>query len=213
MPVKNKIQNEENFELAIWDVVESIDYFESKLDIHNEEIVIITELSSRKKVEWLSSRYLLHIMSGRSIRGEFVKDNHGKPHLIDSQYHVSISHSRDKVAVIASPSIVGIDIQYFVNKIGRIQHKFVSEYEAKMIAADQEIEYLHIIWGAKEALYKCYGKRGLDFKKHIKINHFKIEETSGSFIGTVIKDDYNMRFDISYVLYNQYILVYAKESI
>mgnify|MGYP000285680516 FL=1 len=211
MPVKLKIHHQDDFHLVVWERREDEYYFHSKMPIFQDEEEIISKLSSRKKLEWLSSRYLLHLMSGRYDRAKFTKDIHGKPHLEDSDHHVSISHSHEMVAVIASKYLVGIDIQYRVEKIARIQHKFVSEREEKYLLPHDHITGLHIIWGAKEALYKAYGKRLLDFKKHIFIHDLKYEASKGSFKGSVSKDDYTKDFELFYKLFDQYIIVYAKE--
>ena len=212
MPLKLKLSKDHEVELAIWKVTEPHSYFENKLDIHAEEKEIISKLSGRKKLEWLASRYLLHIMSGRASRGEFVKDDHGKPHLQDSDYHVSISHSNQHICVIASPFLVGIDVQTYVSKISRIQHKFVSENEEQYLTKDK-IKGLHIIWGAKESLYKAYGKRGLDFKKHLFITDLEISSDSANFKGSVIKDNYSKKFNLTYHAFSEFILVYAKETL
>ena len=212
MPIELKICDAPEIELSIWRVTESESYFEDKLDIHKPEEEIIENLSSRKKLEWLSSRYLLHIMSGRASRGEFTKDIHGKPHLTDSDYHISISHSNNHISVIASKHLVGIDIQTYVSKISRIRHKFVSEEEDQYIDESDPIKALHIIWGAKESLYKAYGKRGLGFISHMRVWDLDAYHKTGTFKGKVTKDDYEKEFDLFYHIFDEYILVYAKES-
>ena len=211
MPLSFKMSWDPNLELSIWEVTESVDYFRSKLEIHDSEREIIEQQSHRKLLEWLSSRYLLHLMSGRKLRGKFTKDIHGKPHLEDSEYHISISHSHNLVAVVASRLLVGIDIQYFVSKIHRIQHKFVNKEELRNIPDDRMMEALHVIWGAKESLYKAYGKRSLDFKKHIHVHDLDLTEDQGTFTGVVSKGEYHKTFNITYRLSEKFALVYAKE--
>jgi len=212
VPLEYKILQEEEVDLGIWFLDEPESYFTSKLDIHEEERDLIENLSIRKRLEWLSSRYLLHIMSGRAARGRFTKDEHGKPHLEDSDYHISISHSNNHICVIASPLLVGVDIQTYVSKISRIQHKFVSTKEESMIIPDLANRSLHIIWGAKESLYKAYGKRGLDFIKHMEITDLDPRADHGRFKGLVSKGDYHRNFDLAYHAFEEYILVYATES-
>ena len=210
MPLIYNKEKTDTLELAVWQVTESVDYFSRKLYFHENEQTIVENLSGRKKLEWLSSRYLLHLMSGRAERGKFEKDIHGKPHLIDSEYHVSISHSKNLVCVLASPLLVGVDIQYYVSKISRIKHKFVSDSESEMIEEAKEKEYLHILWGAKESLYKAYGKRALDFKKHMTVHNLHVMGNTGTCKGTIQKEDYHKEFEISYQLFNKYVIVYAK---
>lgn len=211
MPLYSKIDSDDKIEIALWKVAENASYFHSKLMIHESEKNIIKELSSKKLLEWLSSRYLLHLMSGRVDRGQFSKDIHGKPHLMDSNYHVSVSHCTDMVAVAASELLIGVDIQHYVAKIHRIQHKFVNHGELSMIPESKMLEGLHVIWGAKESLYKAYGKRSLDFKKNILISGLDLSKNSGTFYGKVIKDNYNKQFEIHFKLFKKFTLVYAKE--
>jgi phosphopantetheinyl transferase (holo-ACP synthase) len=116
------------------------------------------------------------------------------------------------VSVIASKYLVGIDIQHYVPKIYRIQHKFVNEDELAYIPEDKSLEALHVIWGAKESLYKAYGKRKLDFKRNILIKGLDISQDQGEFQGTVIKGEYNKNFHLKFYLFKKYALVYAKES-
>ncbi len=211
MPLSFKIDCDKDIELAIWNTVEESDYFSKKLKICDTEKSILSSLSKRKLNEWLCSRYLLHLMSGRVRRGKFTKDIYGKPHLEDSDYHISISHSKDLVAVVASRFLVGIDIQYFVSKIHRIRHKFINEVELVNIPEDKTIEALHIIWGAKESLYKAYGKKALDFKQNILISDFKLDSNEGEFCGHIVKDDYQKDFKLAFNLFEKFTIVYAKE--
>ncbi|MDF1698943.1 MAG: 4'-phosphopantetheinyl transferase superfamily protein [Saprospiraceae bacterium] len=213
MPLSLKLDTDNDVNLAVWQITEETEYFFKKLLIHEQEESILNKLSSRKLSEWLGSRYLLHIMSGRSNREEFIKDIHGKPHLNNSDYHISISHSNDLVAVVASKHLVGIDIQHYVNKIYRIKHKFVNEEEISNISQDNELKALHIIWGAKESLYKAYGKRSLDFKKNIHIQQLEISQNHGECLGRVIKNEYHKEFIIKYFLFEKFTIVYAKELI
>ena len=169
MPLFLKLNTEQEGVAGIWQTEEDDSYFLDRLQLYPEELEELKTLRSRKKTEWLSSRYLLHLLSERHIRGACLKDAYGKPYLQDSDYHISISHSGKFTAVIASPHIVGIDIQIIVAKIERIANKFVTDTEFNSVHNQYHIESLHAIWGAKEAMYKAYGKKALDFKKHLKV--------------------------------------------
>jgi len=205
----NKNINPEG-EFGIWNITESREYFLERLDMTDDEIEHYKTIRGNLQIEWLASRYLLHKMSGRKIRGKLFKDEYGKPHLEDSNYHISMSHSKDMAAVIASPIVCGIDIQLIVPKIKRIAHKFMNEPEFDSLDK-QELLHMHIYWGAKECLYKSYGKRKLDFKKHILIDPFVLEEDSGTFTGWVSKDDFEQKYFLNYKRYDDYILVYSTQ--
>lgn len=209
MPILLKKEIEPEGELGVWKIEEDIDYFETRLTLFPEEKIEIKILKDRKRREWFASRYLLHLMSGRDARAACYKDEYGKPHLRDSEYQISMSHSVDRVAVIASPNLVGVDIQKKVSKITRIGPKFLSAEELKNIPNNHDVEILHAIWGAKECMYKAYGRRGVDFKKHIFTKSFVYNKDVMNFKGEVIFGDYHRSFDIFAFDFEDYILVYA----
>ena len=196
-------------DIAMWKVVEDDDFFYKNLQLTSIESKFLMTMRPARRTEWLSSRYLIHSMSGRYTRAELKKDIHGKPHFPDSNHHISISHSRDMTAAIASEYIVGIDVQYIVSKIEKIAPKFVSKKEFKLIDTGKAIWYYHLIWGAKESLFKAYGQGNVDFRKNLHI--LEIDEREGNFNAKakVIKDDFRKSFDIKGFIFNDYILVYA----
>lgn len=170
---------------------------------------MIKTIKGHRKLEWLASRWLLHLMSGRAIRGACLKDENGKPYLENSFFDISISHSRELVAVIAAPQAAGIDIQRIVGKITSISHKFLREEERVSLVDKNALEPLHVYWGAKEALFKAYGRKQLDFRQHILIKPFEFNLRIGKCFGSVQKEDYQADFEIRYEQIDDYILVYA----
>lgn len=204
----------ENAKLGIWDVKEASSYFMHHLKLEVDEIKLIEAMSAKKRIEWLSSRYLVHLMSERKDRASILKDEYGKPFIKESDHYISFSHSGDLSASIFSLKVVGIDIQVIVRKITRIAKKFVSDQEFEIINkhhSKYQIELLHIIWGAKESLYKAYGRRGLDLKKDMSISEFEWNGKCVQFSGNVVKEKYSARFSIFAEKINQYILVYAEQ--
>ena len=197
-------------EFGIWHISETREFFLSRLELTSKEKARYALMKGRLQIEWLAARYLLHTLSGRPIRGKLFKDEYGKPYLEDSSFHISLSHSKDMAAVIASPFVCGIDIQLIVPKIERIAPKFMSQAELKAIV-NNPILHMHIVWGAKECLYKSYGKRKLDFKKHIFIDSFLLTKDSGTFTGTVKKDSFEARYQLYFQRYDDYILVYSTQ--
>ncbi len=198
---------------AVWDNTEPISYFEDRLDLNIGEKEVLENFSERKRLEWLSSRYLLHIMTGSKSRTLCTKDEHGKPILTNSEYHISLSHSADRTAVIASKRPVGIDIQKVVSKIGRIARKFCNEQEQKYVPLDEDqaLLFYHIIWGAKECIYKSYGKRKVDFRGHMTISNIEKNVNYGSAKGKIDINDFVATYDIEYQLMEDYMIVTSVE--
>jgi len=198
---------------AVWHNAESVSYFEQRLHLNPDEELLLKDFSDRKKIEWLSSRNLLHIMTGAKSRTLCTKDEHGKPTLINSEYHISLSHSVDRTAVIASKRSVGIDIQKVVSKIGRIARKFCNEVELESISVSErdELLYYHIIWGAKECIYKSYGKRKVDFRGHMTVWDLDANMTSGTAKGKIDIGEFSAMYDLEYHLMDDYMVVTSIE--
>jgi 4'-phosphopantetheinyl transferase len=212
MPLIIKSSIEPEGVVGIWHNVEGDAYFEQKLALFDVERHELSLLRGRKRSEWLCSRYLLHLLSGRHDRGACLKDAFGKPYLDGSDYFISISHSSEYTGIIASPLVVGIDIQILVDKIVRIRSKFVSKDEESYIDTDHPLYDLHTIWGAKEAMYKAYGKRELDFIGHMVNSQFIFDKNGFSWQGFVKKGEFYKKYDLFCFLIDQLIIVYAIQT-
>lgn len=198
-------------EIGIWEITEVEDHFLKLLKLTALEAEQLSIIKGRRRLEWLAARQLVHHMSGRKERGAFYKDAYGKPHLENSNFQISISHSHEMAAAIAAPFPVGIDIQYLVPSIKRIAHKFISPNEATTIESETELPHMHVYWGAKEALYKAYGRKELDFCQHIMVEPFAFDLVEGRCRGKVAKNGFLASYEINYRQIDQYILVYATE--
>ena len=214
MPLLIHKEIESKLELGLWKIIETEAWFRDRLSLHPEEADQLNQIKGEKRrLEWLASRQLVHHMSGRKERSPFLKDEFGKPHLDDSPYQISISHSHGTTAAIAGPLAVGIDIQLLVSKINRIAHRFLNSEEQASLSTKFSLHHLHVFWGAKEALYKAYGRRALDFCQHILVKPFQYNPHIGICQGEVIKDDYRAQFEIHYELVlENYMLVFVWEK-
>ena len=196
--------------ISIWRMDEELEFFESSIYLYQSERLEIANLSEHKLLEWFASRYLLYKMSNEVTRGPCVKDEYGKPYIFGSDRYISLSHSNEWVAASGSKVAIGVDIQIIVSKITRIAQRIYSQEEIDAVKGDNYILGLHILWGAKESIYKAYGKRNIDFKKHIKVDAFvpadEVETT-----GQLILDDLQMSFIIKARRIENFVLVYVLE--
>ncbi|PKG42224.1 4'-phosphopantetheinyl transferase family protein [Psychroflexus sp. MES1-P1E] len=173
MPIYKRITVDKDTTAIIWKIEESLESL--------EEGVELTEYC-RKRYDGMKSQiHKKGFMSIRHLLKEFGYsdfdldyDTKGKPHLNDG-HEISITHSFEFTAVIVSTKKVGIDIEKQRDKIKLIAPKFtpIEEYEALGDTEDL-IRKLTIVWGAKESLYKLYGKKGLLFLHDIFVNDFEI---------------------------------------
>lgn len=200
-------------EIGLWQITESEHWFRQQLALKKEEQEQLSRIKGFRRVEWLAARQLVHRMSGRTERGSFIKDTFGKPHLEGSDWHISISHSNHLSAAIAAPRPVGIDIQKLVAKITRIIPRFMSGIEQASLEESTLIPHAHVYWGAKEALYKAYGRKELDLCRHIRVKPFLWQGRNGSSQALVEKNDYYQEFTIHYELRDtDFMLVWCEEA-
>ena len=200
-----------DIKVGVWEIDETEEWFIERLWLCREELLELEQLKSRKRLEWLADRYVLHHLIGEKDRFPCIKNELGKPFLQGSDFQISLSNSADKAAAMFGNAPLGLDIQYITQKIERIERKFMREEESDCLDSAFRLEHLHVFWGAKEALYKAYGKRELDFKKHILIEPFDFNLKNGKTKGVVLKDNYTAKYDIFYEKKDTYIIVYAVE--
>lgn len=94
-----------------------------------------------------------------------------KPFLKGREEHISISHSHDRLAIIVNTQHnTGVDIELIRDKVQGIQHRFLNDRERAF--AGNDTETLITLWAAKETLYKVYGLKEVDFRKHLFVDDF-----------------------------------------
>ena len=116
------------------------------------------------------------------------------------------------VATLVHNTPCGIDIQKEVEKITRIAPKFCNGQELDFLPSSGRLSYYHIIWGAKESIYKAYGRKKLDFKKNIIIEPFEFDGQSTTFDARLITDQKTIMFQVTCFTYINYYLVYALQQ-
>lgn len=209
MPLLLTIHPLEHTSIGIWQVTENEEYFLNQISLFTKEKQEFETLNAHKRLEWVSSRYLLHLVIGKEDRGPCLKDSYGKPYIEGLTDHISLSHSGAHIATIVSPLSVGVDIQVILPKITRIAPKFISHNEYFSMENNISIEVCHVFWGAKEAMYKAYGRKELDFKKNILVKKFVYSIEGFEFEGQISKDNQIIDYHLECKTINNLILVYA----
>lgn len=197
--------------LGLWQIAESEKDLAERLELSQAESEQLTEIKGQgRRIEFLAARRLLHQLSGRVARGALVKDEFGKPHLEDSDHHISISHTENLSAAVAHPDPCGVDVQLFVAKIGRLAKRFMGAAELAEVTDANRLIFQHLVWGAKEAMYKAYGRRELDFREHLFVDLTNIPLERGQTEGMLLKDDLKIRYRLNYRIWaKNYMLVTA----
>ena len=172
MPLIKKIKIETGI-IGIWEISEQPKDFPN-LQLDNEELTKLNQYKQpKRKIEFLATRALLHELTGQHLIIEYLPD--GKPYLKNNSKEISISHSRNVVAIILNNLPVGIDVEEEDREIYKIATKFLSEYELDCIDKSNNKERsLVLYWCAKEAIFKVTPTQNIDFKKQIIIKPFEI---------------------------------------
>ena len=164
---------------VLWSATEELDYFKGHLADAHLNLNRITDWHPKRQKEWLAGRFLLREYLKVDFRQMSVTST-GKPILAARKEHFSISHCDGLVGLLYNDQEVGLDIQVTTDKIHRTASKFCSENDYKQLEAyysKEETE--HIVWNAKEAIFKAYGKGSVSYKQDI--NFSSIEK---DFLGT-----------------------------
>ena len=198
-------------ELALWKIEENAEELYQQLQLDEEEQSYLQKLSSSKRyLHWLGTRVLLRKMLNTEEYIDCRADEHGKPYLTSIPYHISFSHSFDYAAVMISKNKpVGIDIERVDQKVERIVKKFLREDELAFIQPKHRIMQLYTCWCAKEAIYKCYGRKEVSFINHIYLNAFDYQEV-GILHAAIKNETVNLDFEVEYFHFNDYMIGYAK---
>lgn len=159
--------------VAVWNISETYD--ELVLFLNNafflKEIQNLGLKSALRINQKISAGILLQHILKDNI--ELYYDEMGKPHLKNHKGFISISNTKEFVAVIYHPGYpVGIDIEYPSERIVKIAPKFLNLQEQNWINNSQIPLHNNcfIVWCVKESLFKMIGGGGIDFKDHIIVN-------------------------------------------
>jgi 4'-phosphopantetheinyl transferase EntD len=212
MPLIFKEKFEEDCLLGIWEIRESFDELFSEVQLHaGEKERLFGFRSNARKLEFLSVRILLKALIG--VSGPIVYSDRQKPFLQQSDYRISITHSRKLTAIMLSKTKkVGIDLEYMSHKISKVAHKFINENEYITSDDAQKKYHLYIHWCAKEALYKLCDKQEINFLTNLTIEPFDPTEF-GIINGWVDNKFWHDKFELSYFSMNNYIVVYTCKNI
>jgi 4'-phosphopantetheinyl transferase len=161
----------------------------------------------KRQQEKAGTRFVLQKLLGTSDF-ELLYTPENKPFLAGSTDHISISHSHDKLVIIVNnKQNTGIDIELLRDKVLKIRHKFMNVNEAAF--AGEDIEKLIAVWASKEAMYKCFGLKNLDFKENLSVEDFD----GGLILGKIETKDAIKRFELVKEKIEDYVMVYILKEL
>lgn len=173
--------------------------------LHLPDYATLSGLEAKREIEKGGTRFLLEKLFNTTVDLQYTPE--GKPYLINSTCHISITHSHDKLAIIVNKhNETGIDIELIRDKVIKIQHKFLSQQE--LTDANNDPQKLITYWACKEALYKLYSKKEVDFIANLFVNKFENKD-KGETIGEIKIGNFNKKINLHYEKISDYMLVYT----
>jgi len=115
-------------------------------------------------------------IDNRADGSPYVALDHGED---EPEVHISISHSNQRAAALASPQRCGIDVQHRSEKLRKLRERFCSPEEVRLMQAgrchdfdnDDDLDLLNLLWTAKEAIRKAYSFRRVPGFLDLQLEH------------------------------------------
>ena len=200
MPLLLNKKIDEDSAYAIWNIQETF----LELPYLSPE-PFPADLNPVRQAEWIVGRILVKSLCDTfeiPYKG-ISKHDKGKPYLNDSYVHISISHSFPiAAAMIHLKKPCGIDMERPRHKHKYVALKYLHKSELKY---KDDLQKLCTIWGAKEVVYKIFGRKFLSLKDEIKISF----ESDDLLKGEILKEGYEDTHFIHYEWVKDYLLAYG----
>ena len=191
--------------LAIWKIEEPELFYTKLVSLR------ATISHPQKRLQHLAGRYLLPFLFADFPHNAIEIADTRKPFLPTAQYHFSISHCTDYAAAIVSKNqAVGIDIEIITERVHKIKHKYLHALEQAFVndyPIEKQTELLTVLWSAKEAMFKWWGRGDIDFSEAMQIQSFELKE-SGVMHASFKKDNFKTALELNYKIINQMSLVW-----
>ena len=201
----------------VWHINES----EEELRVELQHPEYFAEKVARLKP---GSRRMLEVLAVRRAMKELFYgeeqqvryDEEGRPWLEGDRHdmpYISISHTADYAAVIASEHPVGIDIERRGKRVARVVSHFLKPEEVArltLLAGEDEEQLtlnLHLAWSAKEAAYKILGRAYYDLHRLTTLTMLSMEMRQITLAVEGHQQPLTLHFDYT----EDYVLVWVEE--
>ena len=203
MPLFFSQQIDEHTKLAVWQITEQADFFMEKVPLSRSITnphKRLQHLAGRYLLQWLFPDFPIHLIQIADTR---------KPFLANETHHFSITHSGNYAAAIVSTNRqVGIDIELHTERIHRVSHKFLNEYE-EQIAPPKPSIYPTLIWSVKEAMYKWNSLGEIDFQEHLQITKTPESLNSSGMIDAYISKPKPSHLTLEYKIWENLVMAWV----
>ena len=206
MPECYREKIDDKKQIVVWDITESEIELCKDLSLSKNSLFMISQRKSIvHRKGYLAIRQILKNLNIDSKLHQY--DQNGAPYLTDGRY-ISISHTKDKAAVVIALRPVGIDLEHYQNKIIKVAPRFIHENEISDPKKLNDIKYITQIWTAKEALYKIFRKKGIHFKSQLLVDKFD-SLVSNDGIGTIFYNGKTYKYSLHFRYFSNFCLTLA----
>lgn len=202
----------EDLQLALWHINESVEELCAQLFMNKEEYDTLNSFKSEnRQKQWLSYRALIRQMVDTDFIYRIHYDEHKKPYLVNPPRSISISHCSSYSAILISKNLDiqhGVDVEPVHPKVLKVLSRFLNKNEEKEWEMDKNPTKAVAYWSMKEALYKANGKSGLTLKENISVLPFKMN-SKVKILGIVKSNEYIHHYQLYFRQFNELIISIA----
>ena len=138
------------------------------------------------------------------LKSELNLSDFSKKTLLIKCIYISISHSKEFVAVIISDEKVGLDIESNSDKCFRIMQKFLGTENEFPMKIDWKTA--QVIWNMKESLFKMMDFKEIDFKENFIVIPFSLNDNQTKI--WFVKNELSRVYNVNYFINKNYSLAY-----
>ena len=201
MPVIEDIHLSSTTRIIVWEIKETIDFLKSELNLSDfSKNTLRKKKSEIHQKQFLAVRNILELLSIHD--SDISYDVDGKPFI--KSIYISISHSKEFVAVIISDEKVGVDIESNSDKCFRIMQKFLGTENEFPMKIDWKTAQL--IWNMKESLFKMMDFKEIDFKENLIVIPFSLNDNQTKI--WIVKNELSRVYNVNYFINKNYSLAY-----
>lgn len=201
MPVIEDIHLSSTTRIIVWEIKETIDFLKSELNLSDFSKKILHKKKSEiHQKQFLAVRNILKLLLIQDSDLSYGAD--GKPFI--KSIYISISHSKEFVAVLVSDQKVGVDIESNSDKCFQIKQKFIGVENEFPIKIDRKIA--QILWNMKESLFKMMDFKEIDFKENLVVIPFSLNEKQTKI--WFVKNEFTQDYIANYFINKNYSLAY-----
>lgn len=177
----------------------------------------------KRRREWLAGRLCLkrcasEYFHGSSYENDVLKTysvenrEDGRPFLSGYTEDISISHSKDFALALCAENPCGIDIQQAVPTLEKVEDRYCSKTEAKILAQLSDlpkINQLAMLWSCKEAIQKTLSGSE-KMPGFLELNLTKITQQEGChlfFLSYILQEEKRV-FTVPVTRYQNYAIAY-----